>query len=553
MGRHPVYEMLTVRGVLESGLRHGSSVELLQLGPRGWERLTYSRLAGLVEALAAGLEELGVRGSGEPGSMGDRVATLGWNTFCHLAAYLAVPMMGAVLHPVNVRLAPLEIVYILNHARDRVLLVHRDFLGLLERIASKLEYVEHVVVYSLDEGYDLPSRLGAARVHSFHDIVSRRGGYEWPWLHEDTPAAMSYTSGTTGMPKGVVHTHRQLVLHALSLALHLSALLPDGYRLGRGSVVLQTVPMFHAYGWGLPYVSTLLALGQVYAGRFRASRYLDAIEGGGVTHSAGVPTVLKMLLDAAEEEGRARVLEGLVWMTGGSALPRGLAERARRLGVKIVGSYGMTEAAPVLTVSAVASTVPPGLAWEKLALTAGLPLPFTSLRVVDEEGRGWGRVEARSPWIARGYYRDPERTERAWQGGWFHTGDLGFLDEHGYLVIMDREKDVIKSGGEWISSLRLEALISTHPCVSEAAVVAAYHPKWQERPVAVVAPRPGCSVSEEEIKRHLQRFVEEGVIPRWWLPDRVVVVDELPKTSVGKIDKKRLREMYRGILAGEDS
>ena len=534
--------VFTLHRLLESAVRHAG--DLLLYSEPGFE-VSYSVFALRVERLAAALQGLGVVGGSGRWVMGDRVATLDWNTLWHFEAYFAVPMMGAVLHPVNVRLAPLEIVYVLNHARDKVLIVNSDFLGLVERIASRLKYVEHVIVVGRVDG--VPDRIGGLRVHYYDDLVGLRGGFEWPWLHEDTVALMSYTSGTTGSPKGVYHTHRQVLLHAVSVAIHLSALLPEGYRAGKGSVFMHIVPMFHAYGWGLPYVATLLAAGQVFPGRFNAERYVELIAERGVTHTAGVPTVLKMLLETPAAARYREALRGLVFMSGGSAMPRGLAEKAvREYGLRLVASYGMTETAPVLTISAVAGGG--GVServLEKLHQTAGLPLPFAVIETAGEGGVG--EVRVRAPWAPREYYLDPEKTREAWREGWFHTGDIGFFDEQGYLNILDRAKDIIKSGGEWISSIRLESLLSTHPCISEAAVVAARHSKWQERPVAFIVPG-GCEVSESEVLRHLERFVEEGVIPKWWLPDRIVFVKELPKTSVGKIDKKRLRRDYEHLL-----
>ena len=528
--------------------------------PRRGPGVTYRELAARLSRLAEGLASLGVSGPGPGERMGTRVATLCWNTLCHYEAYLAVPMMGAVLHPVNVRLAPLEIAYILNHAGDRVVMVHPDFMDLLGRVLDKTRTVEAIVYAPEEPGEGGPDTLRGVRVVHYWDLVRTRGGLRFEEVPEDLVALMSYTSGTTGLPKGVYHSHRQVVLHAMALGLRLSAQLPPGYALTHYSTVLHTVPMFHAYSWGLPYLATLLAAGQVYPGRFNAEEYLRLIAERGVTHTAGVPTVLKMLLDSPAFERLRDRIRGLVFMCGGSALPRGLAERAEREGIRVVMSYGMTETAPVLTVSSIPRSMgEPSDPLDVLTQRAGLPLPLAEIMVADpdklepvpRDGRTMGEVVVRAPWVAQEYYRDPERTERAWRGGWFHTGDIAVWDERGYIQLQDRAKDVIKSGGEWISSLRLESLISTHPCVAEVAVVAAYHPKWQERPVAAVVPKPGCSISEEDVLGHLRRFVEEGVIPKWWLPDRVVFMSALPKTSVGKLDKKRLREMLYRVLVEE--
>ena len=551
---------LTVHRLLGHALTVSPSGRLVHYRDR--VSLSYPELLRRVERLAAALEALGVEPA-ERGGMGSRVATLEWNTLTHYEAYLAVPMMGAVLHPVNVRLAPMEIVYILNHAGDTVLIAHQDFLPLVEKVAPHARSLRYIIVDREDPRLELPDRIAGRPVYSYEMLLrdyGGRGGYQWSEPSEDTVALMSYTSGTTGLPKGVYHTHRQVVLHALSLALHLSAMLPRDMALTHHSTVLHTVPMFHAYSWGLPYVATLLGAGQVYPGRFNAQQYLRLMAEHHVTHTAGVPTVLQLLLDNPEFQRVKDKIRGLVFMCGGSALPRGLAERAWREGIKVVMSYGMTETAPVLTVSMIKRYMSPGPEerLELLTQKAGVPLPLTETMVADEslnpvprDGRTVGEVVTRAPWAAREYYRDPERTGKAWRGGWFHTGDLAVWDTENYIQIVDREKDIIKSGGEWISSLRLESLISLHPCVREAAVVAAHHPKWQERPVAVVVPREECSLQPSQIVEHLKQFVEQGVIPKWWLPDKVIIASEIPKTSVGKPDKKKLREKYWNTLTGE--
>ncbi len=526
--------------------------------------VTYRELRRRVEALAAGLAELGVRGANGAWAMGDRVATLDWNTVWHLEAYFAVPMMGAVLHPVNIRLAPVEILYVMNHARDKVLIVNPDFLPLVEKIADKLETVEHIVVLPGPGSEEAPGRMGGKPVHHYEDLVGPHlgSGYEFPEeLDEETVAAMGYTSGTTGLPKGVYHTHRQIVLHVLSAGLFLSAMVPRDVAINYTSVMMHIVPMFHVYSWGLPFLATLLGLRQVYPGRFNADRYLELIEKHRVTHTAGVPTILYLLLTAPSLREHAEALRGLVFINGGAALPKGLAEKAWSLGIKIIDGYGMTETAPVLALSTVKKELldaPEEEKRELLGLRTGVPIPLVRMMIADEnlepvpmDGRTMGEIVVRAPWVAREYYRDPGKTEKAWRGGWFHTGDIAVWDGSGYIQIMDRAKDVVKSGGEWISTLRLESLLSQHPCVAEAAVVGARHPKWGERPVAIVVPKPGCEseLTPQQLHQHLRGFVDQGVIPKWWLPDKYIIEKEpLPKTSVGKIDKKRLRDKYRNTL-----
>ncbi len=523
---------------------------------------TYRELRDRVERLAAALSALGVKGASGRFAMGDRVATLDWNTHWHFEAYLAIPMMGAVLHTVNIRLAPMEIAYIMNHAEDKVLITHQDFLPLIQKLAPELKTVEKIIVLREDESLELPSKIADKDVYDYEALLRDygKGGYKFEEVHEETVAAMCYTSGTTGLPKGTYHTHRQIVLHTVSTALHISAFIPDEFRINYTSVFMHIVPMFHVYSWGLPYLSTMLGLKQIYPGRFDMGAYLKLLAEHSVTHTAGVPTILYMLLTHPDFPKYKEKIKGLVFVVGGSALPRGLAKAAWDNGIKATVGYGMTETAPVLTLTTVKAALldrPEEEKWELMAQRTGLPIPFVQLRVVDEEmrdvprdGKTMGEIVVRTPWVTREYYKDPEKTSKAWRGGWFHTGDIAAWDEHGHVLIMDREKDVIKSGGEWISSLRLEDLISQHPMVGEAAVIAAEHPKWGERPIAVIVPRPGYEdkLKPEDIMEHLKQFVEKGTIPKWWLPDKVIITTELPKTSVGKINKRALREKYGKIL-----
>jgi fatty-acyl-CoA synthase len=526
---------------------------------------TLTEFKNRVEKLAAALAAIGVKTVNGPWQMGDRVATLDWNTHWHYEAYFAVPMMGAVLHPINVRLAPMEIIYIANHARDKVLITHQDFLPLVEKIAAQMETVETILVLRESPDLELPDKIAGKVVMDYEAFLSDygKGGYKFEDLDENTVAAMGYTSGTTGLPKGVYHTHRQIVLHTLAVALHTSGMVPKEYALNHTSTVLMhIVPMFHVYSWGLPYVATLMGFKQVYPGRFDPGLYLKLMAEHGVTHTAGVPTILYMLLTHPDFPKYREKIRGLVFVNGGSAIPRGLAELARKNGINVVVGYGMTETAPVLTISTIlrkAADLPEDEKWELLAQRTGVPIPLVELRVVDEQmrdvpkdGKAMGEIVVRAPWITREYYLDPEKTAKAWRGAWFHTGDIAVWDERGYVAIMDRDKDIIKSGGEWISSLRLETLISTHECVGEVAVIGAKHEKWGERPVAIVTPRPGCenNLTSEAVLEHLRKFVDSGVIPKWWLPDKVIVLREpLPKTSVGKINKRELRQRYSDVLS----
>ncbi|MDM7274856.1 MAG: long-chain-fatty-acid--CoA ligase [Thermoprotei archaeon] len=539
----PGYD-LTLDKIIKSALQYNPEGEIVYRTRAAIERYNYSTAFKRMNSLAAALSSLGVR-------EGDRVATLDWNTHWHYETYFAVPMMGAVLHTVNVRLAPYEVEYIMNHAEDKVAIVHADFLKLVEYAAPRVKSLEHVIVVDADSA---PEKLGNAKVHLYEDLIkSYRESYEWPELSENTVAAMCYTSGTTGLPKGAYYTHRQMVIHALSTGLFISSSPLIG--LNSAATVLHIVPMFHAFAWSLPYVTTLIGVKQVYPNRLIPSVLLELIAGEKVTHTAGVPTILYMLL--TDPSSVKYDLRGLKFLNGGSAIPEGLAELARRRGIEVIVGYGLTETGPVLTLASPPAKLLTSPELGKLTLRTGWPIFLVELRVVDSEGkpmprdgRTMGEIVARSPWLISEYYKDPAKTEELWRGGWLNTGDIAVWFEDGSILIMDRAKDMIKSGGEWISSVRLEDAISTHPGIAQVAVIAAKSRKWGERPAAFIVPKPEWKgkITLDEIRRHLEEnYVAKGLIPRWWLPDKVVEVESLPLTSVGKIAKRVLREQYKDL------
>jgi fatty-acyl-CoA synthase len=509
------------------------------------ERYTYSVAYDRMNALANALSALGV-------SKGDRVATLDWNTHWHFEAYYAVPMMGAIIHTLNVRLAPLEIEYIMNHAEDKIAIVHRDFMGLMEILAPKIKSLQAIVVVDAES---VPEKIGGVKAYNYEDLIKMyKGKFEWPELSENEVAGLCYTSGTTGLPKGAYFTHRQFVLHAISIALNSASVAPF-IGLTASSTCLHLVPMFHVFSWGLPYTTTLITAKQVYPNRYDPKVILELIAKEKVTHTAGVPTLLFMIL--AHPDSPNYDLSRLVFINGGAPLPRGLAEAARKRGIKVFNAYGMTETCPALTMAFPPLKFLGTPEFDELTLRTGWPIPFVELQVVDEkgnpvprDGKTMGEIVVRAPWITPEYYKDPEKTAQAWRGGWFHTGDIAVWFDDGTVLIVDRDKDVIKSGGEWISSVRLEDAISTHPGVAQVAVIAAKSAKWGERPVAIVVPRPGWKgkLTLEEIRKHLEEnYVNKGIIPKWWLPDMVIEVENLPLTSVGKIAKRVLREQFKHI------
>lgn len=492
-------------------------------------RTTYAEVYRRARKLMGGLRALGV-------SVGERVATLGFNHFRHLEAYFAVPGMGAVLHTANPRLSPKEIAYILNHAEDKVLLFDPQLLPLVEALRSELRTVEHFVVMDekAPEGY-----------LAYEEIL---GEEEDPVrVPERAACGMAYTTGTTGLPKGVVYSHRALVLHSLAAGLE------DGTALSEKDAVLPVVPMFHVNAWCLPYVATLVGAKQVLPGpRLDPPSLVELFDGEGVTFTAGVPTVWLALADHLESTGhRLKTLKRLV--VGGSAAPRSLIARFERMGIEVRQGYGLTETSPVVVLNFVKSHLEALPEEEKLTLKAktGLPIPLVCLRVADEEGRPvpkngktLGEVQLKGPWITAGYYKNEEATRAALTAdGFFRTGDIAVWDEEGYLEIKDRLKDLIKSGGEWISSVDLENALMGHPQVREAAVIAVPHPRWQERPVAVLVAK-GEAPSPEELNAHL---LQAG-FAKWQLPDRYIFVEEIPRTSAGKFLKRALREKYRDLF-----
>jgi len=507
---------------------------------RDRKRLTYRKLRERVGSLATVLAGLGVK-------PGDTVAVMDWDSHRYLECFYAVPMMGAVLMTVNVRLSPEQILYTLNHARPRLLVLNDEFLPVFREIQPRLETVERVIWIS-DDGAPPAAALPCAG--EYEALVAQASpDFAFTDFDEHTRATTFYTTGTTGAPKGVFYSHRQLVLHTLG-ALAALAAPASGQRFHRGDVFMPIAPMFHAHGWSLPMVALLLGVKQVYAGRYEPAVLLDLIAREGVSFCCCVPTILQMLLSAPESA--ATDLSRLKMVIGGSALPVGLARAARARGIDVFGGYGMSETGPLLTLAQLHPHL--GALDEDAELhfrtKAGAPLPLVELRTVDEALRdtpaqpgATGEVVARSPWLTQGYLGQPDASAELWQGGYLHTRDLGFL-ERGYLKVTDRLKDVIKTGGEWISSVQLEDLISQHPAVAEVAVIGVPHAKWGERPLALVVLKPGAGAAEDEFRQRLAPLAAEGVISKWAVPDRVLLVEAIARTSVGKFDKKRLREQY---------
>lgn len=499
---------------------------------------TYADLARRVGKLASALTALGVK-------QGDAVAFMDWDSHRYLEGYFAVPMMGAVLHTVNVRLSPEQMLYTMNHAEDRVLVVHRDFLPIIEKIRPNFETVKKIVVVS--DGQPVEARPWIAG--EYEQLVgSASERYAFPELSEDAVATTFYTTGTTGNPKGVFFTHRQIVLHTMGVMAAQS--FPDPVAFRYDDVYMPITPMFHVHAWGMPYVATMLGVKQVYPGRYEPEMLLKLLVQHKVTFSHCVPTILQMIL--ASPATAKLDLGGWKVIIGGSALPKGLARAATARKIRIAAGYGMSETCPVLSI---AQFKPEMKGWSEeertnVAVTTGFTIPLVDLRIVDAGGaelppgkKHVGEIVVRAPWLTAGYFKLGDKSQDLWRGGWLHTGDIAYRDEQGYIQITDRLKDVIKTGGEWISSLDLESMISQFEPVAEVAVIGVPDEKWGERPAAFVVEKEGFrgKVNADSLRAFLQKFVEAGHIEKWAIPDQVTVVDALPKTSVGKLNKKLLR------------
>ena len=532
---------LTLDHLLHTPLTCSPSREIVD-GGRG--RLDYRELRRRIGRLAAGLASLGVK----PGAT---IAVMDWDSTRYLECFFAIPMMGAVLHTINVRLSPEQILYTVNHAEDDVIILHEEFIPLIRQIGDRFERAPKLVLLRDDGDASAPGP-GPDFAADYESLLDRGGeGYDFPELDERSRATTFYTTGTTGDPKGVWYTHRQLVLHTLGA---LGALASGGghARLHRDDVYMPITPMFHVHGWGMPFVATLLGVKQVYPGRYEPEKLLRLIEREGVTFSHCVPTILHMLLNDPAAGGID--LSGWKVVIGGSAMSAGLARTALDRGIDVFGGYGMSETGPVLTIAQLerpALSLPDD-AQVALRCKAGRPVPLVDLRVVDEsmrplppDGASTGEIVVRAPWTTNGYLKNRDGSEALWRGGYLHTGDIGHLDGEGYLRITDRLKDVIKSGGEWISSIEIEDLVSRCDGVAEAAAIGIPDAQWGERPLVLVVPDdPERPPGEAAVRAAIREAADRGRINRWAVPDRIVFVDSLDKTNVGKIDKKRLRMRY---------
>ena len=511
--------------------------EVVTLGDGGAvRRVSHADLADRVDRLARVLDRLGVE-------QGERVGTFAWNNQEHLELYFAVPCVGAVLHTLNIRLFAEQLTYIVNHAEDRVIFVDGSLVPVLEKLAPAFQGVAHYVVMGDGDSGELPNAL------RYDDLLAEAGAgaYDYPEVEERQAAALCYTSGTTGNPKGVLYSHRSISLHSSA------TLMADANGLSRADRVLAVVPMFHANAWGLPYGTALAGADLILPDRFLGAEPLaKLIAAERPTQMGCVPTIFADLLRYADAHPEVDLGSLTNAACGGSAVPRQLMKDFQeRHGVGIFQAWGMTETSPVATYARPREGEHDDAYWDDRA-RQGRPLPWVELRLVDGageevpwDGESTGEIQVRGPWIAASYFRDDSGDEK-FDSGWLRTGDIAAVDEKAFVQITDRAKDVIKSGGEWISSVELENELMSHPDVVEAAVIAKPDERWAERPLCCVVLREGAETGAEDLLEHLR-----GRVAKWWLPDEFAFVPEIPKTSVGKFDKKVLRgRLAEGDLEG---
>jgi fatty-acyl-CoA synthase len=525
---------LLIKSLLLSGKRYEPAQEIVY-GDK--LRYNYQTLNERIHRLANTLTAAGVKA-------GDTVAVLDWDSHRYLECFFAIPMIGAVLHTVNIRLSPDQVIYTMNHAEDDLVLVHDDFLPLMEQVHGELTTVKGYIQLS-DDGAPATELPVSGEYEALLDQAGTH--YDFSDFDENSVATTFYTTGTTGNPKGVYFSHRQLVLHTLNMVGTLGVY--EGQPLLRsGDVYMPITPMFHVHAWGVPYAATLMGVKQVYPGRYEPNALAKLYREEKVTFSHCVPTILQMVLGC--DEAQKTDFSGWKMLLGGSALTEGLAGQAAQRGILVHTGYGMSETGPLLSTTYLRTEDGDKPMAEQIAerVKAGVPVPMVDLRIVDprgepvpHDGEAMGELVVRAPWLTQGYFKEPGKGAELWTDGWMHTGDVASIDARGVVEIKDRIKDVIKTGGEWVSSLDLENLISQHDAVASVAVVGVADAQWGERPLALVVPRPDKEIDQAGIEVHLQQFIDNGHINKWAIPKEIRVVDDIPKTSVGKIDKKLIR------------
>ena len=512
------------------------------------QRYDYKRLNTNIHTLANALREIGIK-------KGDTIGVMAWDTIRYLEFFFAIPMMGAILHTINIRLSEQQILYTINHADDDVLIVHHDFIKVINRVKKNFSRPIKIILLNSNE-----NNLNDSYAYLYEDFIkNKKSKFKFEDFNENTTATKFYTTGTTGDPKGVSYSHRQLIIHTLGFIAG-SSVSNFSHRFHNEDVYMPLTPMFHVHGWGFPYMATLLGVKQVYPGRYEPKKLLDLIIQEKVTFSHSVPTILQMLLN--ENKKIKYDLSKLKLIIGGSAMSKNLAEEARNHGINVVSAYGMSETCPFLTIAQIPSEARISSQREliKMRTKTGKPGPLVDLRIVDEnykdvvrDNKSTGEIIARAPWLTNGYIKDKQASKELWKGGYLHTGDVGYIDDTGSLIITDRIKDIIKSGGEWISSLQIEDIVSKCKGVKEVAAIGIKDVKWGERPIIIVAKitRENTEDINKRIIERISNEIKKGALSKWAMPDKIEYVKEIEKTSVGKINKKLLREKYKFINTNE--
>lgn len=530
------YQLL-IKNILNAPIYCDPNQEIVYKGDK---RFTYTEFKKRVHRLANLLTSLGVKA-------GDTVAVMDYDSHRYLECYFAIPMIGAILHMINIRLSSEQILYTIDHAEDDVILANNDFLPILEQIKGRLD-IETYIVLSDDETIS-PTSL---HVKGEYETLLREQSdfFAFPDFSENTRATTFYTTGTTGLPKGVYFTHRQLVLHTLGTLSTLGSA-PQQGSFRQYDVYMPITPMFHVHAWGLPYVATMLGVKQVYPGRYMPDMLLELIDKEKVTFSHCVPTIMHMLFNSPKIDQIN--LNGWKVMIGGASLPKAMCQEALKRGIDMFTGYGMSETCPILSV---AQLTPEMLELDDseqsdIRIKTGRPMGLVDMKVVDEQmqslprdGMSTGEIVVRAPWLTQGYFKDQKNSEILWHGGYLHTGDMANVDAQGYIKITDRMKDIIKVGGEWVSSLELEDIIHQHPSVKEVAVIGIEDDKWGERPLALVVLDATKPTNEKELLIHAKEFIKKGIMAREGMLLKIKFVEGIDKTSVGKVNKKELRKLY---------
>ena len=508
------------------------------------QRYDYKRLNANIHTLANALREIGIK-------KGDTIGVMAWDTIRYLEFFFAIPMMGAILHTINIRLSEQQILYTINHADDDVLIVHHDFIKVINRVKKNFSRPIKIILLNSNE-----NNLNDSYTYLYEDFIkNKKSKFKFEDFNENTTATKFYTTGTTGDPKGVSYSHRQLIIHTLGFIAG-SSVSNFSHRFHNEDIYMPLTPMFHVHGWGFPYMATLLGVKQVYPGKYEPKKLLDLIIQEKVTFSHCVPTILQMLLN--ENKKIKYDLSKLKLIIGGSAMSKNLAEEARNHGINVVSAYGMSETCPFLTIAQIPSEARISSQREliKMRTKTGKPGPLVDLRIVDEnykdvvrDNKSTGEIIARAPWLTNGYIKDKQASKELWKGGYLHTGDVGYIDDTGSLIITDRIKDIIKSGGEWISSLQIEDIVSKCKGVKEVAAIGVKDSKWGERPIIIVAKiaRENTEDINKRIRERISNEIKKGALSKWAMPDKIEYVKQIEKTSVGKINKKLLREKYKFI------